>query len=34
MENFGEEMGADNELNNPFSEVEVVILPCKAHYFH
>ena len=34
MENFGEESGSDNELANPFSGVEVVILPCKAHYFH
>lgn len=32
MENFGQEV--DSELGNPFSEVEVVILPCKAHYFH
>lgn len=32
MENFGEEH--DNEAGNPYSSVEVVILPCKAHYFH
>lgn len=32
MENFGEEQ--DNEAGNPYSSVEVVILPCKAHYFH
>lgn len=35
MENFGEEEGAaDNEVANPYSNAEVVILPCKAHYFH
>ena len=36
MENFGEEEGSvDSEIGgNPYSNVEVVILPCKAHYFH
>jgi len=34
MENFGEEVGVDHEMGNPFSSAEVVILPCKAHYFH
>jgi hypothetical protein len=34
MENFGEESGQDIEVGNPYSNVEVVILPCKAHYFH
>lgn len=33
MENFGENP-SDSEIGNPYSNVEVVILPCKAHYFH
>lgn len=32
MENFGQEH--DSEEGNPYSSVKVVILPCKAHYFH
>ena len=34
MENFGGDNPSDNELGNPYSNVEVVILPCKAHYYH
>lgn len=34
LEGFGETPLVDNEAGNPYSEVEVVILPCKAHYFH
>ena len=31
LESFANE---DNEDGNPYSSVEVVVLPCKAHYFH
>ena len=34
MENFGDDNPTDNELGNPYSNVEVAVLPCKSHYFH
>ena len=34
LANFSEESSNDIEAGNPYFNIEVVILPCKAHYFH